>query len=30
MRLEGKNILISGGTGRLGRELIPLLKERRG
>ena len=27
MRLEGKNILISGGTGRLGRELIPLLKK---
>tara|TARA_R110000824_G_scaffold107255_3_gene253342 strand:+ start:253 stop:939 length:687 start_codon:yes stop_codon:yes gene_type:complete len=26
MRLEGKKILISGGNGRLGRELIPLLK----
>jgi dTDP-4-dehydrorhamnose reductase len=27
MRLEGKHILISGGNGRLGRELIPLLKQ---
>ena len=27
MRLKGKNILISGGNGRLGRELIPLLKQ---
>tara|TARA_R110000796_G_scaffold4472_5_gene17372 strand:+ start:2493 stop:3179 length:687 start_codon:yes stop_codon:yes gene_type:complete len=26
MRLKGKNILVSGGNGRLGRELIPLLK----
>ena len=27
MRLEGKNILISGAYGRLGKELVPLLKE---
>ena len=27
MRLEGKKILVSGGNGRLGRELIPLLKQ---
>lgn len=27
MRLKGKNILISGGYGRLGVELVPLLKE---
>jgi len=27
MRLEGKKILISGGNGRLGRELVPLLKQ---
>ena len=27
MRLEGKSILISGGNGRLGRELVPLLKK---
>lgn len=27
MRLEGKHILVSGGNGRLGRELIPLLKQ---
>jgi|TARA_R110000824_G_scaffold355584_1_gene542770 dTDP-4-dehydrorhamnose reductase len=26
MRLKGKHILISGGHGRLGRELVPLLK----
>jgi len=26
MRLEGKKILLSGGNGRLGRELIPLLR----
>ena len=27
MRLKGKSILVSGGNGRLGRELIPLLKQ---
>tara|TARA_R110000824_G_scaffold35013_1_gene110400 strand:- start:243 stop:929 length:687 start_codon:yes stop_codon:yes gene_type:complete len=27
MRLKGKHILISGGHGRLGRELVPLLKQ---
>lgn len=27
MRLKGKHILVSGGHGRLGRELIPLFKE---
>jgi dTDP-4-dehydrorhamnose reductase len=27
MRLKGKKILVSGGNGRLGRELIPLLKQ---
>ena len=27
MRLKGKHILISGGNGRLGRELTPLLKQ---
>ena len=27
MRLEGKKILVSGGNGRLGRELVPLLKQ---
>jgi len=27
MRLEGKNILISGGNGRLGKELVPLLRQ---